>query len=305
ESATKSIAPYLRSGNLIILESTSPVGTTETMERIVREMRPELFTNDSSLLFAHCPERVLPGQILHEIVQNDRVVGGVDSESTASAADFYRSFVQGKVIETSCRAAELTKLVENSFRDTNIAFANELSLICDELEIDVWEVIALANRHPRVNILRPGPGVGGHCLAVDPWFIVSAAPQTARLIRNAREVNEGKPDWVIQRTLQHAQKLKQPKVGCLGLSYKPNIDDLRESPALHIARELVTQLPPNSVFACEPHITSLEGIELRTLEETLASADILIGLVAHDHFRDISPKAFNGKLVLDICGMFR
>lgn len=232
EAATISIAPNLTAGNLIILESTSPVGTTERIAEIIRELRPDLYNDHdpnqrTPIHVAHCPERVLPGHIMRELVDNDRIVGGIDRASAEQAKDLYRSFCRGKIYLTDCRTAEMAKLVENSFRDVNIGFANELSLICDKLGINVWELIELSNRHPRVNILNPGPGVGGHCIAVDPWFIVDSAPQEARLIRTAREVNDGKPEWVINKVISKADRFKNPVIGCLGLAFKANIDDLR------------------------------------------------------------------------------
>lgn len=306
EAATNTIAPFLKKGNLVILESTSPVGTTERIAQILSELRPDLCSgNTVDAYIAHCPERVLPGKILQEIIENDRIVGGINPQSTVEAAKFYRTFVRGAVIETQSKTAELAKLTENSFRDTNIAFANELSLICAELDIDVWDLIKLANRHPRVNILQPGPGVGGHCLAVDPWFIVSAAPKTAKLIRQAREINEYKPQWVVEKIESYAQKFKAPTIGCLGLAYKPNIDDLRESPALDIVRNLYAKLPEAKIVACEPHVEEVDGIELCSLEEVLNEADIIVGLVAHSRFQSIARARLDGKILLDICGMFR
>jgi len=242
EAATRTIAPYLVSGNLFILESTSPVGTTERVRDILTEERPDLFplqsksSNSPSIYIAHCPERVLPGQILRELISNDRIIGGIDQASRENTAEFYRTFVSGDVFVTDARTAELAKLTENAFRDVNIAFANELSLICDRLGINVWELIELANHHPRVNILQPGPGVGGHCIAVDPWFIVNAAPEESRLIRTAREVNDCKPGWVIDKVKVKARRFNNPVIGCLGLTFKANIDDLRESPALDITQ---------------------------------------------------------------------
>ena len=306
EAATRTIAPVLEKNNLVILESTSPVGTTERIAEILRELRPDLCAGTQLELYvAHCPERVLPGKILQEIIENDRIVGGINGDSTIQAAQFYRKFVRGAVIETESKTAELAKLTENSFRDTNIAFANELSLICAELDIDVWDLIKLANRHPRVNILQPGPGVGGHCLAVDPWFIVSAAPKTAQLIRRSREINEYKPKWVVEQIVSYAQKFKSPVIGCLGLSYKPNIDDLRESPALYVFKTLQSKLPDAEVFACEPNIEKLDGINLLNLNETVERADILVALVAHSPFRLVARSKLDGKILFDTCGMFR
>ena len=245
----QSHSPVLKTNDLIILESTSPVGATEMVADLIAEMRPDLLLAEGlSVYVAHCPERVLPGKIIEELVGNDRVVGESLPSPHKKAAAFYRQFVHGAVIETDSRTAELTKLTENAFRDTNIAFANELSMLCDKLKIDVWELIQLANRHPRVNILRPGPGVGGHCLAVDPWFIVSSAPEEARLIQQARQINEKKPDWVVNQVIESAVRFKAPRIGCLGLAYKPDIDDLRESPALYVFQSLQTALPEARCF---------------------------------------------------------
>ena len=236
ESATRMIAPYVKPGNVIILESTSPVGTTDGVVARILEEAGHAVGKD--VFVAHCPERVLPGRILIELVENDRIVGGINEASTMAAIEFYKSFVRGEVFATDSRTAELTKLTENSFRDVNIAFANELSLICDAEGISVWKLISLANRHPRVNIMRPSPGVGGHCIAVDPWFIVSRTPDIARLIRTAREVNDSKPDWVFNKVKAAADKFKHPMIACLGLAFKADVDDLRESPSLAIVRRL-------------------------------------------------------------------
>ncbi|MBM74417.1 MAG: UDP-N-acetyl-D-mannosamine dehydrogenase [Proteobacteria bacterium] len=307
EGAVKAIAPHLKENNLIVLESTSPVGTTEIIAQQIAKIRSDLLDEEGrslKLQIAHCPERVLPGKILQEIIENDRIVGGIDEASTQKAAQFYRTFVRGAVITTNSRTAEMAKLVENSFRDTNIAFANELSMLCDQLEIDVWELIQLANRHPRVNILNPGPGVGGHCLAVDPWFIVSRSPKKAQLIRQARKVNEYKPHYVVQKIKSCADRLRSPIIGCMGLSYKPNIDDLRESPALEVTRALIQAIPEAKILACEPHIRRLDGITLVSLDELLRRSDIVVGLVAHDTFRIVSRARLEGKMVIDTCGMF-
>lgn len=305
-SATKELASVLVEGNLVILESTSPVGTTEHLAEVIKTARPDLLQDGTLRVhIAHCPERVLPGQILHELVENDRIIGGLTPEATDIALAFYRKFVRGAVIGTNSRSAELAKLVENSFRDVNIAFANELSLISDELDIDVWELIALANRHPRVNILKPGPGVGGHCLAVDPWFIVSAAPNTAKLIKTAREVNEYKPHWIVKKIIQASNRLKNPVIGCLGLAYKPNIDDTRESPALEVTKELIERLPEAEIIICEPHLNQLQNFNLVSLETLLKKADIIVGLVSHIQFRTISRSRLQGKMIFDTCGMFR
>lgn len=302
EAATRSILPVVREGDLVILESTSPVGTTERVAEILFGERPEL---QGHISLAHCPERVLPGQILRELVDNDRVVGGIDRPSTQAAATFYRRFVRGEVVETSARTAELCKLVENSFRDVNIAFANELSLICHRLGVNVWELIGLANRHPRVNILQPGPGVGGHCIAVDPWFIVHTAPEQARIIRAARDINDGKTDWVIARVLEKAHRFRDPTVACLGLAYKPDVDDLRESPALRIFDALKVALGEHKVIAVEPNLESTSERPLVPLDEAIARADVIVALVAHRPFRFVDPELLKARVVIDACGVFR
>ena len=269
ESATRTIAPFLQPGNLIILESTSPVGTTERIAEIISEMRADLAAGSSQsaasnnnasgqVFVAHCPERVLPGQILRELVDNDRIIGGINRASAEKAQELYKTFCNGNIFLTDTKTAEMAKLTENSFRDVNIAFANELSLICDRLGINVWELIELANRHPRVNILQPGPGVGGHCIAVDPWFIVASAPDEAKLIRTAREVNDYKPHWVSEKVREKAERFKNPIIGCLGLAFKANIDDLRESPAMEITRELMAS-GIGRVMACEPNVNGRFG----------------------------------------------
>ena len=310
EAASRSIAPYLRGDELIILESTSPVGTTERVAEWIAEERSDEPNAAKMLKIAHCPERVLPGQILRELVENDRIVGGVDDASTDAAADFYERFVSGQVLRTSSRTAELAKLAENTFRDVNIALANELSLICDRLGIDTWELIALANRHPRVNILQPGPGVGGHCIAVDPWFIVDSAPEQSRLIHIARQVNQSKPEYVVARVQARAKRIHEPTIACFGLAYKADIDDLRESPALEITRALAGSRA-GRVLAVEPHIEALPrtlsdaGVEHVSTEQALAEADILVGLVAHRTFRKLPPGALQEKIVIDTCGIWR
>ena len=302
EAATRAIAPYLREDNLVILESTSPVGTTEVIERIIASLRPELA---GKVHTAHCPERVLPGQILRELVDNDRIIGGTTKAAIAKARALYKTFCNGAILETDSRTAELSKLVENSFRDVNIAFANELSVICDRLGINVWETIALANRHPRVNILQPGPGVGGHCIAVDPWFIVSSAPEEARLIRTAREVNDAKPDWVIEKVRAKAERFKDPVIGCLGLTFKANIDDLRESPSMDIVKKLRTS-GIGTVMACDPNVsTDKAPFPLHDLKDVLKRADILLLLVDHHEFTDIDPQVIKDKVVIDTKGVLR
>lgn len=302
EAATRVIAPYLREDNLVILESTSPVGTTERVQEIIVSMRPEL---DGKIHTAHCPERVLPGQILRELVDNDRIIGGTTKAAVAKAKALYKTFCNGAILETDSRTAEMSKLVENSFRDVNIAFANELSLVCDHLGINVWETIALANRHPRVNILQPGPGVGGHCIAVDPWFIVASAPDEARLIRTAREVNDAKPDWVIAKVKAKAARFHEPVIGCLGLTFKANIDDMRESPSIDIVAHL-HQLGIGKIMACDPNVHKEKApFPLYDLKSVIKEADILLLLVDHDEFKDIDPQVIKDKVVIDTKGVLR
>jgi UDP-N-acetyl-D-mannosaminuronic acid dehydrogenase len=302
EAATRAIVPYLRPGNLVILESTSPVGTTELIHRIIVQARPEL---DGQIHAAHCPERVLPGHILRELVDNDRIIGGLSKAASEQACELYRSFCNGAILLTDSKTAELSKLVENSFRDVNIAFANELSVICDHLGIDVWETIALANRHPRVNILQPGPGVGGHCIAVDPWFIVSSAPEHARLIRTARQVNDAKPHWVIDKVKAKAARFKDPVIGCLGITFKANIDDMRESPALDIVRELRRD-QVGSLLVCDPNVSPDKvDFALTPLQQVLKEADILLLLVDHTEFKDIALDTLRDKVVIDTRGVLR
>lgn len=291
EAAANSIAPYLRRGTLVVLESTSPVGTTEQLSRWLAAARPDLtFPHDTDALteiyIAHCPERVLPGHILREVIENERVIGGITQRCTQEALSLYKVFVTGMMHPTTARTAELAKLAENSYRDVNIAFANELNVICDGLGINVWDLIRLANLHPRVNILRPGPGVGGHCIAVDPWFIVAADPENARLIRTARIVNDDKPRHVVSGVLRAARAYSSPTIACLGLSYKADVDDLRESPALEVVK-MICEAEAGEVIVVEPHITSLpkaledRGAQLVSFERALASADIVVILVDH------------------------
>lgn len=305
EAATRSIAPFLQPGNLVILESTSPIGTTERMAEIIGQCRPDLNMSSSRIHLAHCPERVLPGHILRELVDNDRIIGGIDKTSAQKARDLYKTFCNGNIFLTDSKTAEMAKLVENSFRDVNIAFANELSVICDHLGINVWELIELANKHPRVNILNPGPGVGGHCIAVDPWFIVAAAPEDARLIRTAREVNDHKPHWVLNRVKVKADRFKDPVIGCLGLAFKANIDDLRESPALDITESLI-KMGTGRIMACEPNVTNgFDKFPLYPLEQVLREADILLVLVDHDEFKEIDREMLKEKVLIDTRGVWR
>ena len=303
ESATQAISPYLSSESLVILESTSPVGTTDQIGKWLKVSRPELTT----IAIAHCPERVLPGQVLKELVENDRIVGGINPDSTEKAIAFYRQFVSGEILGTDARTAELAKLTENAFRDVNIAFANELSLICDRHQINVWELIQLANRHPRVNILNPRPGVWGHCIAVDPWFIVDSAPEQARLIRAAREVNDSKPLAVIDQVGKAAASCQDPSIACLGLSYKASINDPWESPAVEITQQLA-QAGLGHILVVEPHISSLPssleccGVELVPLEDGLKKADIVLLLVDHKQFLQVEPSHLRQKIVIDTRG---
>lgn len=299
-AAGKAIAPFLRPGNLVILESTSPVGTTERLQQELRDLGVEV----DSLFFAYCPERVLPGHVMKELIENDRIVGGLNSESTARVSDFYKSFVKGDVLETNARTAEMCKLTENASRDAGIAFANELSMICDELEIDVWELIRLANKHPRVNILRPGTGVGGHCIAVDPWFIVSRSPEKAKLIRSAREVNNYKTHWVIEKIKNACHQFRldmgrEPVLACLGLAFKPDIDDLRESPAVEVVEALLKE--GVQCLIVEPNVEAHLKYSLTPLDTALEKSDIAVVLVAHSIFKKAS---FSDKMqLLDFVGM--
>ncbi len=302
EAATRTIAPHVAAGNLVILESTCPIGTSETL--VARILADEGVDVDDGVLVAHCPERVLPGRILTELVQNDRIVGGINDESTRAAAAFYRQFVSGEVFETTARLAEMTKLTENTFRDVNIALANELSMICDRHKIDVWDLIRLANRHPRVNILQPGPGVGGHCIAVDPWFVVASAPEEARLVRTAREVNDAKPEWVIDKIRKKADRFKRPTIACLGLAFKADVDDLRQSPAVHVVRRLIDE-EIGQVMVCEPNIKRHPDLTLASLDDAIAFADIVVLLVDHKEFRALSPHQLQDKIIIDTRGVLR
>ena len=302
-AATRSIAGFVKPGDLIILESTSPVGTTEQMAVVLRDAGVDV----SKIHMAYCPERVLPGKIMTELVENDRVVGGLTPAATQAVAAFYKTFVRGAVLETDAKTAEMCKLTENSFRDVNIAFANELSMLCAKSGINVWDLIALANRHPRVNILQPGAGVGGHCIAVDPWFIVAGDPETARIIRTAREVNNFKTEWAIDQIKiavadASARTGIKPKVACLGLAFKPDIDDLRESPAVHIASALLSQ--GYDVVTVEPNIETHDQFTLVSLEDALATADVFAVLVKHREFLDgVVKTALGERGTVDFCGV--
>ena len=302
EAATRSVIPYLQEGNLFVIESTSPVYTTERMAELIYKERPEL---KDKIYIAYCPERVLPGNTLYELVHNDRVIGGITPASTDKAVEFYAAFVQGKLHKTNARTAEMCKLTENSSRDSQIAFANELSMICDKAGINVWELIELANKHPRVNILQPGCGVGGHCIAVDPWFIISDYPEQAQLIKRARETNDYKADWCANKVLETCQNFvekneREPVVACMGLAFKPNIDDLRESPAKYIASRIVSESRAD-VLIVEPNITSHPSFHLTDYKEAYHKADIIVWLVRHSVFVGMPEE--EGKLELDFCGV--
>ena len=294
------IAPYVKPGNIVILESTSPVGTTEEVVAEILMQHGHDINND--VYVAHCPERVLPGRILTELVENDRIVGGINEQATAKTVEFYQTFVRGEVLSTDARTAELSKLTENSCRDVNIAFANELSLICDQENINVWELISLANRHPRINILQPGPGVGGHCIAVDPWFIVARAPEKAKLIRTAREVNDAKPQWVIDKVKASADKFKHPVIGCLGLAFKADVDDLRESPALNIVKQL-QQENVGEILIAEPNLKTHKDFDLLPYQEVIEKADIILLLVDHKPFKTLKAQDLKEKILIDTRGV--
>ncbi|MDP2760803.1 MAG: UDP-N-acetyl-D-mannosamine dehydrogenase [Sideroxyarcus sp.] len=314
EAATRSISPVLKKGDLVILESTSPVGSTEQMAQWLADARPDLsfpqqVGEAADINIAYCPERVLPGQVIHELVANDRVVGGMTPRCAERASVLYKTFVKGECIITNSRTAEMCKLTENSSRDVSIAFANELSIICEELDINVWELIRLANRHPRVNILQPGPGVGGHCIAVDPWFIVDKSPKTARLIRTAREVNDHKPHYVIEKVKAAAAKFNSPKIACLGLAFKADIDDLRESPSVEIVQHL-KEMNLGELYVVEPHVSELpkylvgEKVKFTDSHDAVAQSDIVLLLVNHQAFKDIGIGALAGKIVIDTRGLW-
>ena len=326
KKASEAIAPVLKKGDLVILESTSPVGATEQMAEWLAAARPDLtfpgpessYTDTNiDVNVAHCPERVLPGHVVRELVENDRVIGGITAKCSARSVELYKTFVQGECVITNARTAEMAKLTENSCRDVQIAFANELSIICDKLDINVWELIALANRHPRINILQPGPGVGGHCIAVDPWFIVSKTPEQAQMIHTARKVNDAKPQWVINKVklaiadflqANPTKTTKDVTVACYGLAFKPDIDDLRESPALNITKQ-IAELHSGAVIAVEPNINKLpsdiEKIQLSTFEIGEVKADIHLLLVGHREFRCLNITNLKNVRVLDFTGLLK
>jgi UDP-N-acetyl-D-mannosaminuronic acid dehydrogenase len=316
DAATDAIIPQLQGGELLILESTSPPGTTKHIAGRVLAARPDLSMDGSDdrpvVQFAHAPERVLPGRVMIELVTNDRIIGGLTRDAAERARDLYAVFCRADLHLTDATTAEMAKLTENSFRDVNIAFANELSIISEKIGIDVWELIELANKHPRVNILQPGPGVGGHCIAVDPWFIVDAAPEQSDLIRTAREVNDSKPEYVINRTLEKAGRFKEPVVAALGLAFKPDIDDLRESPALNIVKEIAGRLPEAEILAVEPNVTELpdaltglENVQFSETENAISRADVILLLVDHTSFKTMDRDLLTEKIVIDTRGTWR
>lgn len=316
QSVSKALAPLLEKGDVVILESTSPVGATEQMVGWLAEARPDLSfpkydapETEADIFVAYCPERVLPGKVVEELIVNDRVIGGMTRQSTQKAKEVYQRFVTGELLETNSRTAEMAKLTENAFRDVNIAFANELSIISDKLDINVWELIELANHHPRVNILQPGAGVGGHCIAVDPWFIVNKNPDEAKIIRAAREINDYKPEWVIEKinaevSELQAQGISKPTVALLGLAFKPNIDDLRESPAVNIAQKMF-EMNNAEILLVEPNIKQLPeklaAGNLVSLDVAIEQADVLVVLVTHDEFKNIK---IENHIVIDTVGIF-
>ncbi|MDD7576003.1 MAG: UDP-N-acetyl-D-mannosamine dehydrogenase [Sodaliphilus sp.] len=306
ESATKAVIPLLKEGDLFIIESTSPVGTTEKMAELIFAERPEL---KGRIHIAYCPERVLPGNVIFELVNNDRVIGGIDDASADAAAEFYGKFVTGQLHKTNCRTAEMCKLVENSSRDVQIAFANELSMICEKAGINVWELISLANKHPRVNILQPGCGVGGHCIAVDPYFISSAFPNEAKIIAQARSINNYKSEWCVEKAKNailsfELENGKKPQVALMGLAFKPNIDDLRESPAMKIAKHLVAEMPDVKFNIVEPNISSHPDFDIVDFQTAFEQSDIVVYLTAHKQFFML-PQEANDKLILDFCGVIK
>lgn len=316
ESAARSIAPMLSGDELVILESTSPPGATQHLADYLIQLRPDLTLDPADgrplIHVAHCPERVLPGRVMVELVANDRIIGGLTNTAAKRARDLYSLFCKGAMHLTDAVTAEMAKLVENSYRDVNIAFANELSVIATKLGVDVWELIELANHHPRVNILQPGPGVGGHCIAVDPWFIVASAPDDSKLIRQARETNDAKPKWVVDQVVERLSAFGTPTIAALGLAFKANIDDLRESPAVGIVNELSRVLPKAEILVAEPHVTELpeelcarSNINLADSEDSVKRADLVLLLVDHDAFRSLDSTVLDGKDIIDTRGFWR
>lgn len=314
-AAAEALAPYLKPGALVVLESTSPPGTTEDLAKYLIGLRPDLSIDDeddNAIFVAHCPERVLPGKIMEEMENNDRVIGGLTPKGAELARDLYATFCTANLLVTNATTAEMAKLTENSFRDVNIAFANELSLICNRLGIDVWELIELANHHPRVNILQPGPGVGGHCIAVDPWFIVSSAPEEAKLIKTARNVNDGKPEWVVEQVLRALEGKASPVVAALGIAFKNDIDDLRESPSLEIVKRLGVDNPELDIRVVEPNVEelpqvlkNLSNLTKQDCEEAITAADVVLLLVNHKEFVALDQAVLHGKTVIDTKGIWR
>lgn len=316
ESAGRAIAKVLKKGDLVILESTSPVGASETLAEWIAEERPDLATpitakSQPDINIAYCPERILPGRMVFELVENDRIIGGMTASCAQKAKSFYEIFVRGEIHLTQAPSAELCKLIENAYRDVNIAFANEISIVCDRLKIDVWEAIELANRHPRVNILSPGPGVGGHCIAVDPWFLISSMPTETSLMRKAREINDGKPHLLLNTIREQMNKFRRPVVACLGLSYKPDVDDLRESPSLHIVESLAAE-QGGDILVVEPNLIDLPlslkdftNVKKMDLDEAIEQADIVVVLVAHKSFMNVKRRSTEQKVVIDSCGAWR
>lgn len=305
EAATRAVLPLLKEGDLYVIESTSPVGTTEKMMNLIYTERPEL---RDKIYIAYCPERVLPGNVIHELVHNDRVIGGVNEASTEKAIEFYAQFVQGTLHRTNARTAEMCKLTENSSRDVQIAFANELSLICDKAGINVWELISLANKHPRVNILQPGCGVGGHCIAVDPYFITAEFPMESKIIADAREINNYKAFWCAEKVQNEMLKFelkhhRKPVVAMMGLAFKPNIDDLRESPAKYITTKVMQGCNNADILVVEPNVSEHKIFKLTGYREAYDRADIVVMLVAHDVFKELPWT--DGKVILDFCGIYK
>lgn len=314
QAAAEQIALKLRPGNIVVLESTSPPGTTEKVSRWIGAVRPDLkmphvVGASADIFVAHCPERVLPGRIMIEMITNNRVVGGLTTSCAIKAASIYRVFAQGEILLTDAASAEMAKLVENAYRDVNIAFANELSLITESLRLDVWEVIRLANQHPRVNVLSPGPGVGGHCIPVDPWFIVAAAPDLAKLIRTAREVNDHKPHHVADQVIAKARRFVSPSIACLGLTFKANVDDIRESPAVEVVSLIASGLPEVEIMVADPYVSELPdalrsnaNLSLVNASDAVNLADIIVLLVEHDAFKALRHMRQNGKVIYDTRG---